>query len=1152
MKKNLKLMTAALAMTALASCTDDLTVNGSQKGLYGKDDLVATLQFNETRTRFAVQEESDKVKGGNKQLVWSDNDQIRVFTLDKLSQDLYEIKTGAGTGDAVFQRIADSGLTGEKYAITEATSIYGISATNVDGQDLPLLTVTLPGEYTVGEDAAGNKNFPVPYWGKATVTGTDEDTYINASFTGLAAFLRVSAKELPAGTRAIVLTTHGDRTGNNPKEGFQLGATMPTEDSQDNTSGWGDYTKFPVTTGGKSEAISGTLNCVLDPSKDRNDVFLKVDDRLVKSDTLRVNLTDDEDQIFYIPIVVGTYENLHVLAVTGDSKYSYTWVGTELKNFKNETFENNHAYYLDMNLKNFAIADFNTLNKFIAQKNGTAGLTTVINVEEFTGATDDGETDDTDYATDKLDITGEGNVVINFMSMTGGAAITIEEGETAIAASETPTAEYNFDPAFAQDVTINSPLRKVVLGTVGGVNSTTFDITVSGPADKYVMGYDIYDNVEKYKYAVQNESALTIKNGFKKVTVDDATKGDIFVYTDGEETELLELDVLSSYNNDLRISSALVKVIKMEDVADGVRKVYTDGSSAIQTIQDQTAAGYPLNTEIESYYTGAGLSDYAWQNGYDQEEILTVAQLQSMGAKERTIGGTTVATAKTDGKYKIPNDIVGHFWLGSKDYMWVGPEVTMDDYELDGENSSLRNMYIDADGSSNTIYIDDPHYCCTSCGLPGTETTLTITDDLGLIRSIKNTATAKVTRVNLNDAYIVTENEIDNIGAIVGDVEITGDFTFTDNALGEVKIDVNGDNVGGMIGNLSAAKLTITGNNSTNSKNDGGYVISDKGYVGGLIGNAVATDAVSLSNNTVVMQNNVEAGEGYAAGLVGSLEGSAAINANKNKVDVAEITAEEKYAAGLIGYMEGGAAAILDGSNVKAQTVSTGDKYAGGLIGQALVPAANGIYLRNSTVAITTELAAEEGEVGGLVGNALKAKKLVVNNNTATDQNTTVTVAKLSGAYAAGGILGSNSTAAPLTVYTGHKTGTGAWTNQVNVTVTAYNNTKDATYFVGGDRYKYGTMQDVIGYKQSAVTIFNDKLTVSGNLNDAAKKAVFYDAHVDDVHTTTAGEFYWGDTKGYVGFGYTGQYTLSSEADYTGGSPVLPEQENGYDYFKAY
>lgn len=407
--------------------------------------------------------------------------------------------------------------------------------------------------------------------------------------------------------------------------------------------------------------------------------------------------------------------------------------------------------------------------------------------------------------------------------------------------------------------------------------------------------------------------------------------------------------------------------------------------------------------------------------------------------------------------------------------------------------------------------------------------------------------------MNLNDVYINSTAAIDNIGAIVGRVEVTGTFDFNNNALGEVKIDVNGNNVGGMIGKVKAAKLTVNNNNSTNNKNDGGYVISDKDYVGGLIGNAESTDAVTMNGNTVVMQNNVEAGKGYADGMIGSLKAAKAINANDNTVNIAEITAVEKYAAGLVGKMEStGGAAIFDGSDVTVKTVSTDDKYAGGLIGQAKVPTANGIYLRNSTVAITTELAAEEGEVGGLLGNAQQAVRVAVNNNTTVDQTTTVKIAKLTGAYAAGGILGSNNTSVPLIVYTGHSDAAPIFTNAVDVTVTAYNNPKDATYFKGGDRYKYGTMQDVIGFKQANVTIYNDKLTVSGNLTDAAKKAVFYDAHVDGLHTTTAGEYYWGDTKGYVGFGYTGVYTLSDAANYTGGAPVLSEQENGYNYFKAY
>ena len=1160
MKKNFKLMTAVLAMTALASCTDDLSINGSQKGLYGKDDLVATLKTNDVRTRFAVQEESDKVKGGQKALVWSSNDQIRIFTLDKLSQDLYEIKSGAGGGTAVFQRIADSGLTGDKYAITEATSIYGISATNVDGKDLPLLTVTLPGKYTVGDDSEGNKNFPVPYWGAASVTGSDEDTYINASFTGLAAFLRVSLNELPADTRAIVLTTHGDRTGNHPTEGFQIAKTAPTKDSQDATDGWGNTTNFPYTTGGKSEAISGTLNAVLDPSQNPDDVFLKVDDRLVKSDTLRVNLVDEdgnyiydpatENQIFYIPIVVGQYENLHVLAVTGDSKYSYTWVGEELHNFRNQEFENNTAYYLDLNIKSFAEADLNTLNAYINSINGTAAMNTVINVEELVDA--DIETDDADFATDELDITGAGNLVINFKKISSttlgasdAAPLLINEGETEIAAAETPTLELNFPDDWSDKfVSVETTLRKTILGTVDGENSE-ITATVLGSADKYVMSYDIYENVEQYRYMVQKNSAVTIKNGFKKVTVADGTVGDIYVYTDGAETEVGALEVLSTANNNIRISSALVKDIRIADVADGEREIWTDGSAAMQTVKNVDETGYPKNTHTYSYYTGAGLSDYAWQNGYDQEEIYTAAQLQSMGAKKRVIDGNEVNNQKTDGKYKIPNAFVASIWLGSKDYPWIGPEVTIDDFSFDGETTALRNMKVDVDGTSSTIYIDDPHYCCTSCGLPGTESTLAITDDLGLIRSIVGTTAATVKNVNLNDVLIATDNKINNIGAIVGRVAIDGkDFTFENNVLGEVKIDVNGDNVGGMIGSLSANAITLKNNNNTSTAagKTGGYVKSDKGYVGGLVGSAVAADAVTLENNKVALKDNVEAGEGYAAGLIGSLEATKAVTATNNTVNVKDITAAGSYAAGAIAYLKSDDKAVFTGTNVKACNIASGNLYAGGLIGQS---ESTGTALNNSTVEITTALAAENGQLGGLIGNAAKGD-VTVNTTDTKNQNTTITIAKLQGGYAAGGILGSNNTGVALTVTTNHGgTGLSAWTNQVNVTASAYESTKSASDYTFAEAYKYGTMQDVIGYKQGNVTILNDRLTVSGALTDDAKKAVHYDAHLDTAHTSLAEELYWGDNNGYVGFGYTGNYTLNN-------ATVPSEVEGGYNYFKAY
>ena len=489
-------------------------------------------------------------------------------------------------------------------------------------------------------------------------------------------------------------------------------------------------------------------------------------------------------------------------------------------------------------------------------------------------------------------------------------------------------------------------------------------------------------------------------------------------------------------------------------------------------------------------------------------------------------------------------------------------KVDKEGFELDGDNAKLMNLYVETSGADELI--DDPHYCCTSCGGPA-KAHIPMGDDLGLIRSIITTSgTATVKNVNLNDVLIkvekkvkaITDKEaINNIGSIVGNVSITGDFTFTDNALGEVKIIGNGEKVGGMIGSLVAdgGKLTIEGNTSKSTKKTGGYVKSDFDYVGGLIGYAEGA-AVKLNNNLVKMQDNVEAGKGYAAGMIGSLKSTDILRASNNEVEIQEITAVESYAAGLVGNLDIAKSAIFSKSKVTAMNISTGDMYAGGLIGQAQTGTSN-LALRDSKVKVTTELAAENGQVGGLLGNIKKAGTVKINQDDITaDHATTVELAKLTGAYAAGGILGSSDSGIKFILYTGHTTGTGAKTNSVTVKVTDYFNPKSATYYTGSDAYKYGTMQSIIGFKQGDVTIFTDKLTAENNLTDAKKKAVFYQAHPDAHHTTQPGEYYWGDTNNYVGFGDTGKYYLNASANFdtSANELQLSEQEDGYNYFKAY
>lgn len=660
--KIFKLMTVALAVGAMASCSDDLGLE-SQNLKANKGGLSATIDSPVDRmaTRLAVNQ-TGGVQGGTKTVVFSNDEKLRVFTLNQLQQDLYQIEEGqGGSSTADFNQVVNNNLSGQLYAVTEASSVYGISAYQDDAEAKPLLTLTLPGSYTSEFDNAGLKKFPIPFWGPATVSGGNEfstNKTLSTKLTGLTAILRVSADKLPVGTKAIVLTTHGRRDlmqyeGGANKEGFQI----VTPEDKNQIGGFNDLNSWwennvPYTEGGKSEPISGTLNCILD--KDNiEDTYLKVDQvengqgmtwntgegagategtqyasRLVTSDTLRVNLpititsSMQANQVFYIPIVVGHYDNLRVLAVTGDSKYTYRWIGYEMYNFVDQTFERNKPYYLDLNVIELGHAAISKVNWAIQQFNQTAGRTTLIDVDLLSKNGSGMPNQPTNY----IAIQGAGDVILNFDEIAELPDNIATTRENPLIIKNRQNNSYdNASGNAAHQVEIYVPgfwnreeqgeatnYMKVLLGDAnvilgtsycysesqiindeqrisGGTwNSENTVVEVLASNTQYVSGHSF--NRNKLDIYDDKNAALIVKNGFKEIDFLPNNTGDIYIYTGDsnmEETEINDLlNIQTTHDINIRMTDALVKKMKFEKESIRPRYVYTTGSSAIGALLD--------------------------------------------------------------------------------------------------------------------------------------------------------------------------------------------------------------------------------------------------------------------------------------------------------------------------------------------------------------------------------------------------------------------------------------------------------------------------------------------------------------------------------------------------------------------------------------
>lgn len=456
MKGIFKFMTVALAAGLVVSCSDDLGLDQAGKYAVGQQEGVGTIyQFeSDLATRLAAQDDDGVGRAATKDFVWKSGEQVRVFTLEKLAQSIFKVQSGEGTNTATFTIVenAQLPLDAKTYAVTESEMVYGISAepkANEKGETLPLLTLTIPSGRDIldsdndGKDfeiinawkpgAVGNglRNFPIPFWGAAKIGGTEiepgyypEDPTLTTTVQSLTAALRINLKSLPAGTKYIVLTTHGGRpfdleySNQIDQMGFILADKITG--NKDDYSTWYTPTdpnnlftgqaKNPEwwITDGWSEPIAGTMRAILDPEKtvvagaEKKDwPKLSPDPRLVPSDEMIIDIQGLDKNIIYVPILSRygeyvdfetgqkmegfiPYKNLHVIAAKQISeKYRYCYEGTELRNFQNFTFELNKLYNLDMGLVVMDKAHLDELNDAIKANCKDKDITTVINVGTF-------------------------------------------------------------------------------------------------------------------------------------------------------------------------------------------------------------------------------------------------------------------------------------------------------------------------------------------------------------------------------------------------------------------------------------------------------------------------------------------------------------------------------------------------------------------------------------------------------------------------------------------------------------------------------------------------------------------------------------------------------------------------------------------------
>jgi hypothetical protein len=485
----------------------------------------------------------------------------------------------------------------------------------------------------------------------------------------------------------------------------------------------------------------------------------------------------------------------------------------------------------------------------------------------------------------------------------------------------------------------------------------------------------------------------------------------------------------------------------------------------------------------------------------------------------------------------------------------------------------------------NDPYFVDPHVCCTTCG----DYSVKVLESLGLVRSIYTTGNVDVKNIKLDDVLLESTYKIDDIASIVGTIYAEGAVTLADNTTTNVRINAVGENIGGQYGDIfTNGNITMTnllvGQEVGESQVNKIFVTSKGSNVGGVAGNVIG-NIVSVTK-AIVHLDEVSATEGSN---VGGLIGNNHFSGTNSKVENSEVKVKEIFATqkmstktaelqntgnnvgGMIGINTADAGAtfgFLGASNtVAADVIIADNQNAGGLVGYSFINddfyiATNKNISQIVNVDVNEVLRAHNGYAGGLVGYDSKSIKTYIGNPAvaAKEASTGITVklADIEGAFAVGGLVGSNTTQEdvracanrPIKVTIGAVANT--W-NESDFTSTASYGYLNLTQ---SDRYKNcGSFGTLLGLKNAEFNITgSSNITVAGNavndtdskaivsshssaakpgmvISNQNKKALFFQLHSDTGSALgVTDDKFWGDLNGYIGFDKHGNtYKIDGE-----------------------
>ena len=986
MNNYFKFMTAALAVTALASCSDTLDFDKQGLSSLREGDIVATLApfQEEAGTRVGI------IPGG--QVVWAEDDEVRVYSLDKLTFNSYVLDenqpSGQGAGyptAAMKENIIQDPTSSDDYAVAQPKKSKAARISSSDNGKA-LLEAKIPTEYewATVQDAGVAYKVPSQYWGK--VKSTDPFT---CDFHALTGFIKLDLADIPAETNSIMITTHEDITFGAEEDPKAQGAV--------------------VEKGGANEPLSGVFEAELVDENSK----LEASEDLNAKDYFRINFDASEakmDKILYIPVIAQQYQKLYVIAVKeyGKSKYAIK-DGEVLKVWENEEFKVNVARSVALGAK-IVFDGTNPAelsNKIAAAYDGKHTVRV-----EATGVLEAGNL----FIANNMP---KNNVQITFTQQQTNALTIVEAPAEVISAM---AAQVNWGtPVDLRTLTDNGDKARTVsvdfkAGATAAINFYLPTSYVNISAEERVGGLvqilaaksdmakplsparnveaelsdgtTISNNEAKDAPIVIHSAAQAITTFAQVFVMPQSKSSAIYVYN--PETEITELGIGTRNPGALRLTDALVGTIAYEASIGGsvitvstAANIYTDGSAAVKDIK-----GGGNNVKLQADWTGRGLTLDAVQNDYDQAQIYTAAQLQGVGLAAGSDNGTAVYI------YKIA-DKVTDMWLGGSKYPWIGasmqklnhrdlsplptPRTALanpvqamnglrqlmlaENIEIDGNHKGLYNMVLSIDDP----YFSDPHSCCTSCAANDVK----LTENLGLIRNIYTTGKVTVKNFRLNDALIDSKNyEIPYVGSLTGSILAYNDVELNDNETSNVRISNIGGFAGGQFGGVMNTNGNITIKGSFNGKVNGETAVDERfvktvgSNAGGFIGGAVAFRGYFSATDNEVDLQEVSAEKGSN---VGGVAGAVLYGESDDKNGIGgatKVTIPVLFATEL----------AKEATNKTRLNENSGNNV-GGLLGkveniQVAAGVDNYFYVRdNVTVTVADNLTAANQFAGGLIGS---------------------------------------------------------------------------------------------------------------------------------------------------------------------------------------